>query len=194
MILDQFYEVVLARLSTLTELKHIDMYYGQYDNAPVDADGNPIMPPFPLPAAFIDFPDVIQLQPLAMRRKTATVVFKVHVVQTVLQEISKSTSPTIRTKGHAHKILVDKIQAKLEGFNGNQVISGYNQFDSISWVAMNPYIFLGQQIADILHFQVKLTTDNSRITYTQLENLTPPITDPGENVTFEVDDLDPETI
>jgi hypothetical protein len=189
MILDEFYEVLMARLSTLPEIKHIDIYYGQYDDPVLDEKGNPIAPDFNRPAVFIEFPSSIELKPLAMRRKTAEIVFKLHVVQDVIQEISKRTPSPIRVKGHAHKINVDKVQAVVEGFNGNQVVSGYNQFDSISWIGMNPYIFMGQQIVDILSFRVKLTSDNSRITYTQLENLTPPILSPVENVTFEVTDL-----
>ncbi|WP_317899438.1 hypothetical protein [Aurantibacillus circumpalustris] len=195
MILDQFYEVLMARLNAkVTEIKHIDMYDGQYDNPHVDENGNIIDDSFPRPALFIQFPPSIELQALSMRRKTATIVFSLHLVQDVVQEITKRTPALIRAKAHAHKILVDKLQYFIEGFNGNNVVSGYNQFDAISWIGMNPYIKIGQQITDVLHFRVRLTSDNSRITYTKLQELTPPILDPTDDVTHEFDDLDPETL
>ena len=63
MILDAFYEVLMARISaTVPEIKHIDMYNQQYDNPEVDDDGNPLEGDFLRPALFIQFPPTIQLQ------------------------------------------------------------------------------------------------------------------------------------
>jgi hypothetical protein len=176
------------------EIKHIDMYSGQLDNPKVDDAGNPHFEGFLDPALFIEFPPVIDLKPLAMRRKTAEIIFSTHIFQRVTQTIDRRTPAAIRAKGHAHKQLIDKVQYFTEGFNGNNVVSGFNQFDAISWVGMRPYIFMGMYMVDVLNFKVKLTSDNSRITYTPLASLVPPILSANDVINSEMDDLDPETL
>jgi hypothetical protein len=191
MILDEFYETLLSHIETMVpEIKHIDMYDGQYDDPQVDDQGNPIQEHFMRPALFIQFPANIEMEPLSMRRKTATIIFSAHLVQDVVQEVNKRTTKAIRKKAHAHMALVDKLQANLEGFNGNQVTEGFNQFDAISWVGINPYLKMGQQITHILQFKVKLTSDNTRIKYVKLYNLDTPIV-AQDIINFQVINLNP---
>lgn len=177
MITDAFYETMLLRyIDKVPELKHIDRYKHQYDQPEVDNDGNPVFDAWNCPALFFQFPPAFELSPLGMRRKSATIVFSVHIMQKVIQDMQKRTSPAQRAKAYEHKQLVDKVQLFTEGFNGEQVVAGYNQFDSISWIGMNPDIFMGAYIIDILHFRVKLISDNSLIKYTKTTELVPPFT------------------
>lgn len=194
MILDEFYEVIMARTTkNVPEIKHIDQYMGQYDNPEVDDKGNPLMDDFMRPALFVQFPPTIGLKPLSMRRKTAEFIWSAHLVQDVIQDISRRTPANIRALNHKHMQLIDKFQLNFEGFNGNMVTSGFNQFDAIAWESMNPYIFNGAQIIHILNFRVKLTSDNARIKYTRLDALPTPIV-AVDIVDHEMDDLNPDTV
>lgn len=191
--IDGFYEEIMARLTSLVSaIKHYDIYLGQYDNPEVDENGNPIYPAFNVPATFFEWPNEINWEPLALRRKKANINFGIHVVQKVIQEVDKRTTSSVRAKGHQHLSLINEIQIALEGFNGNQG-GDYKFFGAISYVGLKPYAQVGEYTAHIMSFTVRLVNDAAKKYTTRLDALVPPIT-ATDIINSEITPLDPEVI
>lgn len=174
-VLDGFYEEILARVTTqVPELKTFNIYYGQYDNPQLDNNGNPVDPEFNRPAVFLQWPKSMPLTPLGLRRKTTDIVFVLHLVCDVFQEIDKRTPLAIREKAHLHTDLINKLSEALEGYNGNQT-NNFKHFGAISLVEISPYEFIGQHIVHKLLFGVRLVVDATKKFYTRLDQLSPPV-------------------
>lgn len=186
-ILDGFYEEVKTKLlAEVPEIKHFDLYRGQYDAPMLDENGNPLEEPFNRPALFFEWPD-LNIQPLGMRRKQTNVEFAIHVVQDVVQEVSARTPTAVRTKGHSHTALLNKIDVAIEGFRGDQAVD-FKHFGSISWVGLKPYAIQGEQTVHIMAFRSRIVIDAATKFYTKLSDLTPPITAVDE-IAGEIEEL-----
>ena len=141
MIISAFYEAIMARLSTLPEIKHFDYYMGQYDSEEEKEL------PFMCPAVLFEY-QPIDFVPVGRKRRLAPTTFFLHVVSNVIQEVRKSETPAIRNKAHEHLLLIDKISEKLIGFNNPQY------FGSIQSIGMQPYqAAIGTAIIHVLPFK-----------------------------------------
>lgn len=174
-ILDGFYEEVAARIrSQVPEIKHIDLYYGQYDSPELDESGNPKDNHFSRPALFFEWPKEIQMVALGLRRKQCDIIFSIHLVQDVVQDVDQRTAKAIREKGHQHLSLINTVQNALEAFNG-ELATDFQSFGPIALVGLQPYAMMSQQIVHILGFSVRLINDSARKTFVKLSDLNPPI-------------------
>jgi hypothetical protein len=148
MILNYFYEALLARITaTVPEIKHVDIFFGQYDN---EADGNEL--PFVRPAVFIEFMP-LEWDSYGRKKQEASAQFRIHVVSDVIEETDSTTSAVIRTNAHRHLLALDKLFASLHGFSDPTP----NQFfNTISRTTIEPYIGKGEMIVHILTFKCRL--------------------------------------
>lgn len=148
MIISSFYEAIMSRLKTnIPEIKHFDLYFGQYEDEEKDL-------PFNTPAVFMEYTP-LNWESLLNKRLESNVEFNLHVVSEVIQEVDSTTTLSIRNLGHAHLLLIDKINYWMKGFNGNG-------FNSISNAGMEPYIANGSLIIHILKFKTRLRDDSGK--------------------------------
>lgn len=145
MILSQFYEAILHRISSkVPTIKHFDMYFGQ--DLP-DEEGKE--QPFLKPALFLEF-EPIDWQTLGVKKQSADIVFKLRLIADVIQEIAKNQTPAIRNLGHKHLKELDEIFYHLQGFSGDG-------FGTISRIGLDPYKPNGIMMGHDLKFKTRLT-------------------------------------
>ncbi len=147
MIITNFYESIMGKLTTnIADIKHFDLYFKQDEE--FDEKGEL---PFLRSAVLLEY-EPIDWETYGNRKKAANIIFNLHVISDVIQEVDKRTTLAIRNKGHEHKLLLDKIDAQLQGFNG----SGFN---SISSKGVIPYLPNGMMIKDVMRFGTRITND-----------------------------------
>lgn len=107
------YLELLAKITELTQVKHIDMYAGQYLN---EESGEEL--PFPVPAVFIEFTD-IPTQELGQLAQEGEALLRFHIVSdVVVNEVSNSTNENIRSNALNHLNLIDEFHALISKFSG----------------------------------------------------------------------------
>ena len=160
MILNHFYEAIMARIKDeVPEVKHFDLYFRQDED--LDDKGEL---PFLRPAVLFEF-DPMDYETLGNKKKSANAGFKLHVISDVVQEADMRTAPAIRTKGHQHLELIDKLDCNLQGF------SGLN-FNSIGSVGIMPYQPNGMMIKHVMAFKTRLI--NTAAMHATITPTTPP--------------------
>lgn len=159
MILSNFYEAILTRLTTkIADIKHFDLFFNQYMQEDEEEDANAFL----RPAVFFEY-NPKQWDTLGNKKQESTATFSLHVVSDVIQEVDKRTAPLIRGKGYEHLQLLDKIVYYLQGFNGTG-------FGSITRTGDRPYATAhGQMIVHIIEFRVRLTDVAAMITKTHID-------------------------
>lgn len=113
MIIDDFYKALLERLNfNNTGLKHIDLFNDQ-----VNQEENEL--PYPRPAAFIAFDDIVW-STLGNKKRMGDCRFQVHIVyDTGPQDTSsRQKSAALRNNGLNHLQIMEKVNYWLQGFNG----------------------------------------------------------------------------
>lgn len=172
MFLSEFYEVIMAHLtSNIIGLTHFDLYWGQYEQGAENEEGEYS---FPRPAVFIEFAPM-EMQTLGRKRQSTEMGFTLHIVSDVIQEVSKSTPSAIRTKGHLHLQLVDKIQGYMQGFNGELSPTAFKQFGSCDRQSIDAYTPQAMMIIHKLTYRTRIVDDNVTIVTVNPTSLTPPI-------------------
>jgi hypothetical protein len=144
MVLSTIYEALMARLIMANiGVKHVDLYFGQY-LTPEDEL------PFRCPAVLIQF---MPIQWIAMggKKQYADAEIMLHVLSTVIPEVRSSEAPAIRTKGHAHLILLDSIFASFEGHE----ITG--TMGRMTRIGLDPYEGRCQEIIHKMTFRARIT-------------------------------------
>jgi len=143
-----FYEAVMARvIEKVTEVKHFDLYFNQYFQEGENGENEDS---FPLTAVFFEY-NPAQWDNVGKNKQVTAQTFSLHVINSVIQDVSNRETPTIRNKGHAHMLIIDKIVACLQGFNGTD-------FGAISRTSDKPYhMAKDDRIVDIIDFKSRLT-------------------------------------
>lgn len=186
-ILDGFYEEIKNKLcDTVPDIKHFDLFRSQYDNPPLDENGNPLELPFMRPAVFFEWP-ALNIEPLGMRRKQTVITFGLHIVQDVPGEVALREKESVRKRAHAHTALLNKIYTCIEAFRGDQAVD-FKHFGPISWVGLKPYLEIEGQTAHIMAFKSRLIIDEATKFYTKLSDLTPPV-EASDDITGDVEEL-----
>jgi hypothetical protein len=157
MLLGDFYEVLLTKLGTISELKHKDMYFGQYDT---ELDEEEELP-FNFPAAFIGFEE-IAWETHGNKSKKGILNFTVHVVSEVIAETSSRETLAIRSNALDHLDVLDKIHNVLQNANG----TNYGSIDHNGLISNK--VPGGDLIAHVMSFRTQLTYNYAKRTYTLL--------------------------
>lgn len=161
-VISSVYEKVMARLLTILaapakpEIKHIDLYFGQY----LEEEAEPKENPYMTPAVLFAY-DPIAFKAYGNRVMAGDLFFDLHVVHDTPQEQSSLTAPLIRAAAQNHLVLVDKIKSIVKGYNDSNVA-----FNSIAFLEMVPYMVNGIQTVHILKFRTRVVDRTAKYTYT----------------------------
>lgn len=131
MIIGDFYKAIMARLLTITDIKHIDMYSDQLDGDEALGES------FNYPAVFLTFRP-LETVTLGQNRQQVDMDIEVMIAAHVIQSISNREKDVIRNKGLNHLDLVNSVHAKLQGFNGYMVSPNLN-FGSLNRTNLEPF-------------------------------------------------------
>ncbi len=152
MILSELYLFIMKRLIGTTgklndEIKHFDWFNHQYEAAR-ESNENPFM----RPAVFFEM-DPITPQTLGMRRQAADVIFRLHVVSDIMQEMNSNEDEQFRNLALEHMDLCDLIFYWLQNYTNGTTIGSINR------TGITPDHNHDDLIIHILEFRTRMVDD-----------------------------------
>lgn len=157
MILSTFYESIMHRLMVQTPslgIAYFNYYFGQDEEEEQNI-------PFARPAVLMEY-NPMEFASVGQHRQETETTFRLHVLSDVIPEFDHTTAQAIRDDAHAHLQLLDALNKRLTGYNGDG-------FGSIARVSVDPYIANGQVIKHIITYRVRLRDDSAKRIYEPAE-------------------------
>ena len=131
MILSDIYKAILARVTTIPEVKYFGYYAGEYDN---EEDLNEAIN---FPAVHMEYAP-LDTTTLGSKRQQADALVILTIASQVPQPIDNRQSDNVRNGGLAHLALIDTIHAKLQGWGGAGLDPAVN-FGSMDRIGITPW-------------------------------------------------------
>ncbi len=152
----ELYEKFLSRIQDKTDIKYVDLFFGQCDGEMNEED------PFPFPAAFIEFM-TSSFDSTGNGVQKSAFIFRIHVMDIVMTESNSLTTEGVRTASHSHLKNVDDVSRAFNGFNSGTDTDVF--FSSCTRTSIEPYNPNGSMIIHVIEFLTNITDKTMAKTY-----------------------------